>query len=47
MLNKTHKGKEWAVNSKERKITSGHKRLKSGEASTAFFGNKKKAKKVE
>ncbi|CAN6244998.1 unnamed protein product [Urochloa humidicola] len=38
-MNKTHKEKAWAADSKERNILSGQNRVKkSGDVSTAFFG---------
>ncbi|XP_012703636.1 B3 domain-containing protein Os02g0598200 isoform X1 [Setaria italica] len=46
-MNKTHKEKMRAANSKERKILSGHDGVKkSVEVSTAFFGKEKKGKRL-
>ncbi|CAN6279088.1 unnamed protein product [Urochloa humidicola] len=46
-MNKTHKGKMWAADRKERKILSGHNRVKkSGEVSPALSGKEIKGKRL-
>ncbi|CAL5057315.1 unnamed protein product [Urochloa decumbens] len=46
-MHTTHKQKMWAADSKERKILSGHNRVKKGgEVSPAFIGKEKKGKRL-